>query len=197
MINKMIKTYLNKYENREYISALFGKLFEDAIDLKDYLRNFKTWKLKESVGVLPVNDIPLLAERSVDANIELSCSPLSPTTRFIEDHFTGPFSLEPIKLQPLQKIVSEEVKIIAEDVNSDKLPTEDIFLICDHILEVIDKKLLYMPLSIRYLCVLVAKIAQQFVCLLYYLVEPQTTERSPGRDGPPLPKMVASCSDET
>jgi len=111
MVNRLIKAFLNNNHNRNYLSLLFGKLFDEATDLKKYARRIK------------------------EKNLNQSTNP-------------GSFTLT-----------------VAKDKNSEEIKEEvnDILLICEGILNRIMKKLIHMPLAIRYFCKLLEKIVLEHV----------------------------------
>ena len=161
IVNKLIKEYLKKYEHREYMLLIFGKLFEKATDMNKYLKDLRGRKGNEGImanATEATSDVLSVGEKSSDGQ-----SDTSPMTKFIEDHFNA--QSKPGVIPPAG---SEEVKIIAEDHGSEKLTNDDVFLICDHILEMISKKLLYMPLSMRYFCKLLERITHKFVRFLIH-----------------------------
>jgi hypothetical protein len=161
MVNRLIKAYLKKSENREYTQQLFGKLFEKVMDMPKFIRDLRGRKQGDiPTQVSTGSDGPGFDDKPYDSILDL---PMSPSTRFIEDHFTNQLPKFEIKVVPVT--VEEDVKAPSEQP-SRKLNTEDVLLVCDHILEMITKKLLYMPLSIRYLCKMLERLAEPHVHLI-------------------------------
>lgn len=137
MINKMIRAYVKKYENREYTQHVFGQLFEKTTNLKKYLKEIKLPK-----------------ELSFCSDPEAETS--SPN---FEERLPGSSSFSTKS--------SEEIKLCSEENPSlENLSIGNIIIICNSLLDGIIKKLLYMPLSMRYLCKLVAILAQQEVIFI-------------------------------
>ena len=158
MINKLIRAYLKKSENREYTLQLFGKLFEKVMDMPKFVRDLRIRKQGDNPTQVSTTSEGLGSEdKQYDSILEL---PMSPSTRFIEDHFTTQVPKFELKVVPV--MVEEDTKAPNEQ-QTRKLDTEAVLLVCDHILETITKKLLYMPLSIRYLCKMLDRLAEPHV----------------------------------
>eukprot|EP00826_Nyctotherus_ovalis_P026046 TRINITY_DN2030_c0_g2_i1.p1 TRINITY_DN2030_c0_g2~~TRINITY_DN2030_c0_g2_i1.p1 ORF type:complete len:375 (-),score=95.21 TRINITY_DN2030_c0_g2_i1:909-1895(-) len=134
MVNRLIKAFLNNNHNRDYLSLLFGKLFDEATDLRNYARRIREKK------VLGSRTAPLASERTQAQSSRTGDSPVS------QKFTTG--SMEELK-----------------GGSADKSKMNDILLICDGIINRIVKKLLHMPLAIRYFCKLVENVVLQHVVL--------------------------------
>lgn len=145
MVNRLIKAFLNNNHNRDYLSLLFGKLFDEATDLRKYARRMREKKMVES------RTSPLASERTKAPNSHTGDSASSlreqPSNSSVpQKSTTGPM---------------EELK--RRSVDESKM--NDILLICDGIINRIVKKLLHMPLAIRYFCKLVENVVLQHVAL--------------------------------
>ncbi len=167
MVNKLIKAYLNKYEHREYVYLIFGKLFRDVAGLGPYL-NEKARKELHSQYSIPLKD-----QKEPFENSDPSTPPDSPgsPTRIFENHFASPVDdiIKPSSMREEIKGAANYAPVIfTEDTRPEKLNTEDALLVCDNILKTMREKLLYMPLSMRYLFKLLSRLVLQFVLLMLF-----------------------------
>jgi len=118
MVNRLIKSFLNTNNNRDYLSLLFGKLFDEATDLKKYAKRMRE--------------------------------------KMLQKNKTNPFTKE--KAQTTDTIPT------TEEQKEGKL--NDTLLICEGIINRATKKLLHMPLAMRYFFKLLANIAFEHVITL-------------------------------
>ena len=161
MVNRMIKAFLNSNDNRDYLQLLFGKLFDEAADLKKYAQRMKCKKdttfRRQSVETLSVK------------KTEFSNSFDECRSKIMEEHFGSSLTIGGI----MSGIVStEESKFILREMETSESKIDNILLICDGIIHRIIKKLLYMPLPMRYLCKLLEKIAKEEVLYVNNRVKP-------------------------
>ncbi len=203
MANRLLRAYLNKYEHREYLALLFGRLFDDVGGMKSYVKTIKARKARMLWSASTQNS-------GVDyksADSDQHSLPDSPEgmTRIIEDHFSMPASN--IEFTPKKPgTACEEDKgscelsskvIIQEQLDPDKLTTDDALLICDFLIESANKRLLYMPMSIRYLCKLVEHLVLQLVLSPSNprMLEQQQDFCTAGGGGHLVPALVAARID--
>ena len=172
MVNRLIKAFMNKYEHHDYLRILFGKIFDDADDLRSYLRKLKAKKLK---GVMTEVSSDNQSTTTADEPEEALYSPI---TKFIPDHFDHNFKLDIVKAggAPVQRSKTVDYSDLKEETSiagaktcpgqPGKFSTDDILTICDAILDRVVKKLLFMPPSMRYFCKLLEKVALQHVIII-------------------------------
>ena len=65
-------------------------------------------------------------------------------------------------------VENEEIKFPAKEPDTQESNMDKVILICEGILHRIKKKLLYMPLPMRYFCKLLEKIAEEYV--IHYII---------------------------
>ena len=135
MINKIIKSFLKNNENRDYVNLLFGKLFDEASDLKKYAKKMRD---EEATS----NDIMLTAKTVYDMPDPKDSKEHS--AKLILNHFQIP-SLESGFMSEIQTDLAKS-QIISIEMDSDEEKIEDIILICDGLLHRIVTKLPYMTL---------------------------------------------------
>jgi len=145
MVNRIIKTFINSNENKNYLNLLFGKLFFEVKDLKDYIK-----KKKASINENINKEVPTSSKQIITPKI-----------------MDGYFNLKSINNNHSKAINQKEQTItqrasIKED-ESEELSTSSILILNETILKRIIKKLAYMPLSMRYFCKLLEQIAIQQV----------------------------------
>eukprot|EP01022_Parablepharisma_sp_SALTPOND_P017064 TRINITY_DN2648_c0_g1_i2.p1 TRINITY_DN2648_c0_g1~~TRINITY_DN2648_c0_g1_i2.p1 ORF type:complete len:737 (+),score=91.23 TRINITY_DN2648_c0_g1_i2:1618-3828(+) len=129
-VNRLIEAYLNRIENREYLTILFGEIVADSI-------------LVEKV---PIKDKSARKSLSVISNS-------LPETKSLETMSLPKTSA----LLDTSVSLEEEKEVLTEEVN----PSEQTFKVCDEIIRSITKNLIYMPISIRYLCKLLQKLCEE------------------------------------
>ena len=136
MINRLLKIFLENTNNRNYINLLFGKIFEDTIDINEYLKSLKYHERK--------NDINTEDVKEIDINSSISTSMYIPSYKQ--------------KKKDYSKTIINESK-----VDIDNLSEEDQTLFCEKIINLIVKKLPYMPSPVRYLCKIIDQLVSKYV----------------------------------
>ena len=134
MINRIIKVFINSTENRDYLNLLFGKLFHEATDFKKYLIKLHKKKSK-SKSVHDLHNMP-------NECILQSNNPNSNTNQV------------PKKANDVDSTKKKPTDIIED---------ENMYMLCEAILNRITSKLIYMPLSMRYFFKMLEKIVILFV----------------------------------
>ncbi len=128
-INRLINAYLKRSENREYLHLLFGKIMDRLY----------------SANNAPAADVPEEQKRRPTESSLATASLLSPD---------GPIPKELRRSMTVQSRSALEESCPKETVDWKR--TEEI---CEEFIHSVTKKLIYMPLSVRYLCKLVEKLA--------------------------------------
>jgi len=148
MVNRIINAFINSSENRDYLNLLFGKLFFEATGLKHYIKKIKarnttlTISDKETSGeqkfVLVANDKSMIGAGHLSYRLPSNSSSSDPEEKGQPSGFN---------------ITNKETE--------DNM--EDTLLLSEGVLNRIIKKLVYMPLSMRYFCKLLEHIVIQLV----------------------------------
>lgn len=133
-INRLLKAYMKRSENGDYLRMLFGKILEKLI-ANDYAQTAENRKNFASTEAYQEE------ENQVDG---------SPERR------------QSLKANIVVNPSEEELK---SDVKADQITPDQIIGVLDDITKKISKKLVFMPISIRYLCKLTEKIANATVVL--------------------------------
>lgn len=143
MINRLLRSFTKKSENREYVQLLFGSLIEKMNDPSALIKECKQ-------------------KNSLFPKAESLVSHLSTNTIYIEDYIDK-------TTEKVPEIQQKNVAIVNEEQDIEDIRVEDLILICDSFISSIIKKLLHMPLSMRYLCKLIEQLLLPYVKYLFIL----------------------------
>ena len=158
-VNKLIEGYFNRIENREYLKFIFkNALNEISLTEKEIEEEAQMSEMiKDEENEFVVLDPKSLEEKKrINSN---DSKDLQNDTKLImyEENKTeskGVGNTEYIKDYYSDLNVSESICEVIDF-------HEEIYNVCNHFVGSITTKLLYMPLSIRYLCKLIQKICNE------------------------------------
>jgi hypothetical protein len=152
LINRFIKAYLNRAESRQYLRLLFGKTLDRLAKIEGPA------PMPLLVDTQDVEEVPLRHGGTLRGEMD-------PRAKLVE---SAP--------QPglADTVRSGSLRLLDDLHDESKQPegivTELVCKDCDELLRRIRKNLVYMPLSVRYLCKLTANIAISCVSYPYPLL---------------------------
>ena len=143
LINRFIKAYLKRSESREYLRLLFGKTLD---------------RLAKIEGPVPLppepidgEEVPIRRGATVKGDLDGNYGAVA----------SAPHSAI---IEGLHRASTKGVEDVHEDEKqTDAVQFERLTKDCDELLRRLSKCLVYMPLSIRYLCKLCEKLARSCV----------------------------------
>jgi hypothetical protein len=148
MVNRLIKAYLKKSDCREYNRMLLHKFLEKGQDMTKYLSAMKV-------------------KQGVQQSVPLLCAPNSKHGQESGSSGSDSRSESDISRKRTQRPSGEDIKFNKDKSETEVLSAADTALICEALLERITKTLVYMPLSMRYICKLAEKLASAYVLSLF------------------------------
>ena len=160
MMNLLIKAFINSNENRDYLRLLFGKLFNETTDLCDYVK-----KVHQKKPSILSSDKEIITK---DISNEIKFTKESQNLIYlIEDHFSLCSKIDSSSSNPNPTKEYEILKISYEVKPEENMKIENVLSICEGIISRVTRKLIHMPLTMRYFCKLIEKVAMKFVLLIY------------------------------